>query len=306
MAKDAAPLLTPVLNVRAGKKKGSEIKISKDVVRIGSASTAEVKLDGPFVSEEHAEIIRTEDRAWVIVNKSVNGTLVNSQRIVKQALSDGDSIQVGSTILLTFELRKEKSGGSWFRKKQEEPEAVEYDENGKPKKRPKRRGQKASAKSKVVIGFVAVYLIGMIALAVGLSGMDSTENTKRYNVEEVEKAVKETRQQIFSDKQNVCGSGGHGAYSVGIDERSESAAAYYLLRELRRTEGTGSDKLKLAADKLLDDVKNHIFQGWVYEKQGRKRAAKNEYKMVVDAIPDLRCTVTVFAINRFSSQSKKK
>jgi len=115
-----------------------------------------------------------------------------------------------------------------------------------------------------------------------------------------------TRKQIFSDKENVCGSGGHGTYSIGIDDRSESAAAYYLLRELRRTQGIGSDELNQAADKLLDDVRNHMFQGWVYEKQGRKRAAQREYKMVVESIPDLRCNVTVFAMNRLTGLSKKK
>jgi DNA-binding winged helix-turn-helix (wHTH) protein len=61
--------------------------------------TLTLVLPGRLLSREHARLSRTRD-GWVIVDEgSKNGTFVNGERIEKQALRDGDTINCGRNLL---------------------------------------------------------------------------------------------------------------------------------------------------------------------------------------------------------------
>ena len=51
------------------------------------------------VSEEHAVVSWTEGQCFIQDAASTNGTMVNGQKITRQALAHGDEIQVGNTKL---------------------------------------------------------------------------------------------------------------------------------------------------------------------------------------------------------------
>ncbi len=83
------------LVIRAGGGRAGEHFRILDKTTIGRSPTSDIFLDDVTVSREHAVVyndgttIRIEDRA------SLNGTFVNHERVEKQALADGDEIQIG-------------------------------------------------------------------------------------------------------------------------------------------------------------------------------------------------------------------
>jgi DNA-binding winged helix-turn-helix (wHTH) protein len=73
---------------------------------IGRAPQCQVWLDATGVSRQHARIEIADDgrHAWIDDLASTNGTFVKGSRVVdRQALADGDSIEVGS-VTLTFRM----------------------------------------------------------------------------------------------------------------------------------------------------------------------------------------------------------
>jgi hypothetical protein len=69
-------------------------------ITVGRSSDADVVIDDPYSSEFHFRVV-VQDGAVIITDLgSTNGTYVNGRRItVPTALSKGDSIQIGNTIL---------------------------------------------------------------------------------------------------------------------------------------------------------------------------------------------------------------
>ena len=67
----------------------------------GRGDSAKVKIDDTLVSRMHARIFRRENGAYVIEDlDSRNGTQVNGMAVVRQVLTYGDRIQIGSCLLL--------------------------------------------------------------------------------------------------------------------------------------------------------------------------------------------------------------
>ncbi|MCE9573710.1 MAG: FHA domain-containing protein, partial [Deltaproteobacteria bacterium] len=67
-----------------------------DTVMIGRALECAIRTDDGMVSRLHAQI-RLEGGRFVIEDKgSANGTLVNNNRVAKQALTHNDVVQCGS------------------------------------------------------------------------------------------------------------------------------------------------------------------------------------------------------------------
>lgn len=89
------------LVIRSGGGRAGERFRLLDTTTIGRSPTSDIFLDDVTVSREHAVVyndgssVRVEDRA------SLNGTFINHERVEKQALNDGDEIQVGK-YKLTF------------------------------------------------------------------------------------------------------------------------------------------------------------------------------------------------------------
>ena len=89
--------------------KGSELvaehSFDRDIIKIGRLASAHLKLDDPKVSRIHAVIeVSSDGEGYSIIDMgSSDGTFVNSERISKEKLKDGDEITVGeSTLVITL------------------------------------------------------------------------------------------------------------------------------------------------------------------------------------------------------------
>jgi two-component system cell cycle response regulator len=92
----------PYLIVLAGENLGKMFRLEQAETILGRSSDATFRLPDDGVSRLHAKIIQAGDEVWVEDLKSVNGTLINGQRIARSLLRDGDKIQMGSTTILKF------------------------------------------------------------------------------------------------------------------------------------------------------------------------------------------------------------
>jgi hypothetical protein len=76
---------------------GRQVEVDKDRFLLGRSKTqADLRLEDPNVSRQHAAIERV-GAAWFIVDLgSTNGIFVNGQRVARRALADGDVIVITS------------------------------------------------------------------------------------------------------------------------------------------------------------------------------------------------------------------
>jgi pSer/pThr/pTyr-binding forkhead associated (FHA) protein len=77
-----------------------EVPLEKATISIGRTPGNDVVIDNPAVSGHHARILVDGDHFQVEDMNSLNGTFVNSQRIRKSPLKDGDEILVGKHTLV--------------------------------------------------------------------------------------------------------------------------------------------------------------------------------------------------------------
>lgn len=92
---DAAPRLVMV----QGASKGKRYPLNQNQLNIGRAARNDVRIEGPLISRQHAQIIRHDGRYYLYDRESTNGTYVNGQRIAQHQLQAGDLIQFGDSIL---------------------------------------------------------------------------------------------------------------------------------------------------------------------------------------------------------------
>jgi len=78
---------------------GRRHPLGDDVVTIGRMPTCTIACTDTQVSRLHAEIRPDLDGYEIVDMGSTNGTLVNGTAIRAQALNDGDTIQVGNTVV---------------------------------------------------------------------------------------------------------------------------------------------------------------------------------------------------------------
>ena len=88
-----------------GPNRGTRFRVTSDKcpLVIGRSVGCQIRLDDSEVSRQHAKLTAGEDGIRLIDLASANGTRVNGQKITEVALSHGDSVRVGAT-LLSFEL----------------------------------------------------------------------------------------------------------------------------------------------------------------------------------------------------------
>lgn len=80
-----------------GSVKSQEWEVEDAVISIGRDPLCTVVLDDPKVSRIHCEIVRSDGQYILMDRNSTNGSYVNGLKVAKQALSPGDSVQLGST-----------------------------------------------------------------------------------------------------------------------------------------------------------------------------------------------------------------
>jgi hypothetical protein len=89
----------PRIRVLAGAKQ-HEVALTRDVLLIGRASDAAIRLDDTGVSRRHAEIRREGDDVVLVDLGSTNGTTVNGRTVERVRLSPGDRIELGGSVLV--------------------------------------------------------------------------------------------------------------------------------------------------------------------------------------------------------------
>lgn len=85
----------PKLRLIFGERVLEEIPVGPDPVTIGRLPDNTVVIDNPAVSGRHARVGLEGERYFVQDLESLNGTVLNDRLIVKEALRDGDVIQIG-------------------------------------------------------------------------------------------------------------------------------------------------------------------------------------------------------------------
>lgn len=84
-----------------------EIPLEKDLITIGRKAENDIAIDNQAVSGFHAKIFRDPEGYSIEDLNSLNGTFVNSQKVGKFALNNGDVILVGvHTLEVVAEPRK--------------------------------------------------------------------------------------------------------------------------------------------------------------------------------------------------------
>ncbi len=95
----------PNLLFLSGLRQGEEVQINGNLCIIGRDPSAEIQLDSPFISRQHAEI-RRDGGYWYILDLfSKNGVFRNKARIEPGEpvqLHDRDEIQIGSLSVFKF------------------------------------------------------------------------------------------------------------------------------------------------------------------------------------------------------------
>jgi pSer/pThr/pTyr-binding forkhead associated (FHA) protein len=95
------------LAVRSGPEVVALALRTGGVTRIGRGLSADVHLDDASVSRRHARIVERGGRAWLLDDRSMNGTWVNGKRVDAAILSDGDEILLGRVVLRFVEVTGE-------------------------------------------------------------------------------------------------------------------------------------------------------------------------------------------------------
>jgi pSer/pThr/pTyr-binding forkhead associated (FHA) protein len=79
------------------------------ITRIGRGLSADVHIDDVSVSRRHARIVERSGRAWLLDDRSMNGTWVNGKRVDAAILTNGDEILLGRVVLRFVEVAAEQA-----------------------------------------------------------------------------------------------------------------------------------------------------------------------------------------------------
>ena len=95
----------PRLIVEYGPGAGRVVELAASRFVIGRAEDSNLRIDDQKISRQHAEILREAERCFLADLGSRNGTFLNGQRLgrERQALTNGDEIQLGTLLTLRFE-----------------------------------------------------------------------------------------------------------------------------------------------------------------------------------------------------------
>ena len=87
------------IHVREGKGASYDFEIRHKITVIGRGTDADIRLTDQAVSRRHAEIRIVNSATMLNDLQSTNGTTVNGVTVTTTALSDGDEIRIGETVL---------------------------------------------------------------------------------------------------------------------------------------------------------------------------------------------------------------
>lgn len=85
--------------VRSENRAGESVAV-RDSVVIGRDAGADLVIDDPYASDFHVRITNQSGALSLLDLGSANGTYVNGRRVIApQGLNQGDSVQIGTTVL---------------------------------------------------------------------------------------------------------------------------------------------------------------------------------------------------------------
>ena len=88
----------PQLEFVKGANSGRRVPITVSRFVIGRQFGCDLRLDDVWISREHVVIRRSTEDGWVVEDQmSENGCYVNSERVARRVLRDGDLLRVGSS-----------------------------------------------------------------------------------------------------------------------------------------------------------------------------------------------------------------
>ena len=89
----------PTIVLTYNGKKVCQVPVSKQRISIGRGTDNDLCIDSPFISRQHAAIVRNGAETAVVDLDSKNGTFVNSKQIRIQTVADQDEISIGYHII---------------------------------------------------------------------------------------------------------------------------------------------------------------------------------------------------------------
>lgn len=95
----------PVLTMIVGEMPGRMFRVDEAEMVIGRVPECDVQLTDAGVSRMHAQLEQNAFGVEVVDLGSTNGTFVNGDRVERCTLRDGDKVQLGSTVVLRFNLQ---------------------------------------------------------------------------------------------------------------------------------------------------------------------------------------------------------
>lgn len=267
------------LVVRRGRRGGREFPLGDGLVRIGAARSCEISVKGEYVDDEHAQITR-RGALWSLENKSVNGTLVNGERIDVKILEPGDLIQIGGETLLEFSLITKK-----------EP---------RRKKRSRKGARKARSgvfANPLIVGGIGAYLALLVAGGIYFALRGSAGSDAGLSAERAGSLVHTTLEFLASPELLQELPPDAPAFAPKIDRSADPGASFYRLLNNRRRDGDDTERerqLGTIEERLRDGFAN----AWFLEQQGRNREAIRSYEEIQAVIPDGRAPTTRAAAAR--------
>jgi hypothetical protein len=99
------PSVMAWLAVKGGPRTGKLYRLSPDVTAIGRDSHNDIIIDDTAASRQHAKVKLEKgdedaEQFYVYDLATSNGTILNGKQIAKEALYDGDEIEIGRTALV--------------------------------------------------------------------------------------------------------------------------------------------------------------------------------------------------------------
>lgn len=106
---EADPYVNRVIVATNGKE-NLKFPLADNIIMIGRDRSNNIQLKATYVSRFHARILNDSDSAYIEDLDSLNGVMVNSERIHRQKLRSGDLIGIGRIQLKYIDLMEGSSG----------------------------------------------------------------------------------------------------------------------------------------------------------------------------------------------------
>ncbi|NNL84793.1 MAG: FHA domain-containing protein [Myxococcales bacterium] len=267
------------LVVRRGRRGGREFRLGDALVRIGAARSCEISIKGEYVDDEHAHITR-RGVLWSLENKSVNGTLVNGERVDVKILEPGDLIQIGGETLLEFSLVTKK-----------EPRRKKRSRKGDRKPR---SGMFANP---LIVGGIGAYLALLVAGGIYFALRGSAGSDAGFSAERASSLIQTTLEFLASPELLRVPPSDAPAFAAKIDGSADPGASFYRLLNSRPRDGDETERERQLGA-IEEQLRAGFANAWFLEQQGRNREAIRSYEEIQAVVPDGRAPTTRAAAAR--------